>query len=106
MPSVSVTDGSNKIFIIFPKLMLDTNESMSIFLSSFDRKIISENRNKYKPFHITYKEVMQLKHINIVIIDGVERDMATLSTEERAKIVNELNRVAVGYLGYQKEKTA
>lgn len=32
--------------------------------------------------------------------------MATLSTEERAKIVNELNRVAVGYLGYQKEKTA
>ena len=32
--------------------------------------------------------------------------MATLSAEERAKIVNELNRVAVGYLGYQKEKTA
>ena len=64
------------------------------------------HRNKYKPFHITYKEVMQLKHINIVIIDGVERDIATLSAEERAKIVNELNRVAVGYLGYQKEKTA
>ena len=33
-------------------------------------------------------------------------EMATLSAEERAKIVNELNRVAVGYLGYQKEKTA
>ena len=32
--------------------------------------------------------------------------MATLSAEERAKIVNELNRVAVGYLGYQKEETA
>nr|DAK64216.1 MAG TPA: hypothetical protein [Caudoviricetes sp.] len=32
--------------------------------------------------------------------------MATLSAEERATIVNELNRVAVGYLGYQKEKTA
>lgn len=47
-----------------------------------------------------------MKHINIVIIDGVERDMATLSAEERAKIVNELNCVAVGYLGYQKEKTA
>lgn len=44
-----------------------------------------------------------MKHINIVIIDGVERDMATLSAEEREKIVNELNRVAVGYLGYQKE---
>lgn len=43
-----------------------------------------------------------MKHINIVIIDGVERDMATLSAEEREKIVNELNRVAVGYLGYQK----
>nr|DAT40310.1 MAG TPA: hypothetical protein [Bacteriophage sp.] len=25
----------------------------------FDRKIIPENHNKYKPFHITYKEVMQ-----------------------------------------------
>ena len=49
---------------------------------------------------------MQLKHINIVIIVGVERDMATLSAEDREKIVNELNRVAVGYLGYQKEKTA
>lgn len=36
-----------------------------------------------------------MKHINIVIIDGVERDMATLSAEEREKIVNELNRVAV-----------
>ena len=45
-----------------------------------------------------------MKHINIVIIDGVERDMATLSAEERAKIVNELNRVAVGYLGYQKDR--
>ena len=47
-----------------------------------------------------------MKHINIVIIDGVERDMATLSAEAREKIVNELNSVAVGYLGYQKEKTA
>ena len=47
-----------------------------------------------------------MKHINIVLIDGVERDMATLSTEERAKIVNELNRVAVGFLGYEREKTA
>lgn len=47
-----------------------------------------------------------MKHINIVIIDGVERDMDTLSAEERANIVNELNRVAVGYLGYQKEETA
>ena len=32
--------------------------------------------------------------------------MATLSAEERVKIVNELNRVAVGYLGYEREKTA
>lgn len=47
-----------------------------------------------------------MKHINIVIIGGVEKDMATLSAEERENIVNELNRVAVGYLGYQKEKTA
>ena len=41
-----------------------------------------------------------------VVEHGVERDIATLSAEEREKIVNELNRVAVGYLGYQKEKTA
>lgn len=47
-----------------------------------------------------------MKHINIVIVDGVERDMATLSAEERVKIVNELNRVAVGFLGYEREKTA
>ena len=71
MPSVSVTDGSNKIFIIFPKLMLDTNESMLIFLSSFDRKIIPENRNKYKPFHITYKEVMTKLEGNIDLGDIV-----------------------------------
>ena len=32
--------------------------------------------------------------------------MATLSAEERVKIVNELNRVAVGFLGYEREKTA
>ena len=38
--------------------------------------------------------------------NDLERDMATLSAEEREKIVNELNCVAVGYLGYQKEKTA
>lgn len=42
----------------------------------------------------------------IISTVSVERDMATLSAEEREKIVNELNRVAVGYLGYQKEKTA
>lgn len=47
-----------------------------------------------------------MKHINIVIIDGEEKDMATLSEEERRRIVNELNRVAVGYLGYKEEKTA
>ena len=64
---------------------------------------------------------MQLKHINIVIIDGVERDMATLSAEDREdgsliserdmdtmaekdkdEAVNELNGNSVGYLGYQK----
>ena len=47
-----------------------------------------------------------MKHINIVIIDGVERDMATLSTEERLKCIKELNRVAVEYLGYQKGENA
>lgn len=33
MPRVRVTDGSNKIFIIFPKSIFDTNESMMIILS-------------------------------------------------------------------------
>lgn len=93
--------------------MLDTNESMSIFLSSFDRKIIPENRNKYKPFHITYKEVMQLKHIFILRLirkeDGSlisERDMDTMEEKDKDEAVNELNGNSVGYLGYQKEKTA
>lgn len=33
MPRVRVTDGSNKIFIIFSKSIFDTNESMMIILS-------------------------------------------------------------------------
>lgn len=48
---------------------------------------------------------MQLKHINIVIIDGVEKDMATLTAEERLEYVKKLNSIAVGYLGYQEKGT-
>lgn len=47
-----------------------------------------------------------MKHINIIIIDGEEKDIAALSAEERLKIVNELNRAAVSHLGYKEEKTA
>ena len=74
-----------------------------------DRKIITENRNKYKPFHITYKEVMQLKHIFILRLirkeDGSlisERDMDTMAGKDKEEAVNELNGNSVGYLGYQK----
>ena len=43
-----------------------------------------------------------MKHINIVIIDGVEKDMDALPPEERVEIVKELNDTAVGYLGYKR----
>ncbi len=46
-----------------------------------------------------------MKHINIVIIDGVEKDMATLTAEERLEYVKKLNSIAVGYLGYQEKGT-
>ena len=79
------------------------------FLSSFDRKIITENRNKNKPFHITYKEVMQLKHIFILRLIRKEygsliseRDMDTMAEKDKEEAVNELNGNSVGYLGYQK----
>lgn len=80
----------------------------------------SEDERKWFDFHGIQPELAELYRyfdrtvlcyrIIIAVLLGIiailERDMATLSAEERAKIVNELNRVAVGYLGYQKEKTA
>lgn len=54
-----------------------------------------------------------MKHIFILRLirkeDGSlisERDMDTMAEKDKDEAVNELNRVAVGYLGYQKEKTA
>ena len=47
-----------------------------------------------------------MKHINIVIIDGKEIDMATMMPEERQKAVMEITRKFVEHLGYQQEKTA
>lgn len=35
-----------------------------------------------------------------------ERDMDTMAEQDRDEAVNELNGNSVGYLGYQKEKTA
>ena len=47
-----------------------------------------------------------MKHINIVIIDGVERDMAILNAYEVVLFVYVLFRVGVGFLGYEREKSA
>lgn len=47
-----------------------------------------------------------MKHINIVIINGEEIDMAALSLEEKKKITDELNRRFLEHLGYQREETA
>lgn len=47
-----------------------------------------------------------MKHINIVIIDGEEREIASLPKEECQHLVNEWNRRALEYLGYRREKTA
>ena len=52
-----------------------------------------------------------MKVISVIIINGKEIDLDSLTSEEKVEIANELNRRALGALGYQpvqktKEKTA
>jgi hypothetical protein len=47
-------EGANKAQIArsIEMVIVESNFGIKSFLSSFDRKIISKNRNKYKPQHI------------------------------------------------------
>lgn len=61
--------------------------------------------------YIFSKEVMYMKVVTIIIINGKEVDYESLTAEEKVKVANELNRRALGALGYQpvqkaKEETA
>jgi hypothetical protein len=50
--------------------------------------------------------VVQLKYINIVIVDGVEKEIKDLSTEQRERLVEEWNKRALAVIGYEQIKTA
>lgn len=54
----------------------------------------------------TFKEVVQMKYMNIVVIDGEEVDISTLEKEKREELADEWNRRALAVLGYQEVKTA
>lgn len=47
-----------------------------------------------------------MKHFNIVVINGEEKEVSSLSKEERQRLVDEWNRRALEHLGYRREKTA
>lgn len=53
-----------------------------------------------------FKEVVRMKYINIVVIDGKEVDISTLDKEKREELANEWNRRALEVLGYHEVKTA
>ena len=47
-----------------------------------------------------------MKHFNIVVINGEEKEISSLSKEERQRLVDEWNRRALDHLGYKRDKTA
>lgn len=47
-----------------------------------------------------------MKRITVIIIDGKEVELESLTAERRAKIAEELNRRALSVLGYQQIKRA
>lgn len=48
-----------------------------------------------------FREVVCMKVIAVININGKEVDFESLTAEEKVKIANELNRRALGALGYQ-----
>ena len=46
-----------------------------------------------------------MKTIAVIIIDGKEVEIESLTSEQRSEIVVELNRRALSALGYQQVKT-
>ena len=47
-----------------------------------------------------------MKHIHIVVINGEEVELNSLTDEERRMIEDDLNRRAVAAIGYQEKRTA
>ncbi len=47
-----------------------------------------------------------MKRMNIVVIDGEEREISSLRKEEREKLAAEWNRRALEAIGYERIKTA
>lgn len=47
-----------------------------------------------------------MKRIAVIIIDGKEVELESLTAEQKEEIANELNRRALAVLGYQQIKTA
>ena len=47
-----------------------------------------------------------MKRISVIIIDGKEVDLESLTAEQRTEIAEELNRRALAVLGYQQVKKA
>lgn len=56
--------------------------------------------------HTFYKEVVQVKRMNIVVIDGEERELGSLPVEIQEKLAAEWNRRALAAIGYEEKKTA
>ena len=60
--------------------------------------------------HTFYKEVMQVKRMNIVVINGEEKELSSLSLDVQEKLAAEWNRRALAAIGYEpvqeKRKTA
>lgn len=46
-----------------------------------------------------------MKRIAVIVIDGKEVELESLTQEQRSEIVDELNRRALSVLGYQQVKT-
>lgn len=47
-----------------------------------------------------------MKRISVIIIDGKEVELESLTAKRRAEIAEELNRRALAVLGYQQVKRA
>lgn len=56
--------------------------------------------------HRFYKGVVQVKRMNIVVIDGEERELGSLPIEVQEKLAAEWNRRALAVIGYEEKKTA
>ena len=50
--------------------------------------------------------MVELKHFNIVVINGEAKEISSISKEERQRLIDEWNRRALEQLGNKRDKTA